>query len=178
MAQWWRDVGLIPGSGRYPGVGTGNLLQYSCLEIPMDRSAWWATVEGVINSWTWLSMHIHTQFLNLLPAQLNSRGGPLGGLSGRPLSCPWDSLTTYWCLWCLCWFHQQHCRSSPDPPSASCFAGSQSKAPAPHRSSPGSRLFFHTYLHCSPHQPRLWLHVCISIVGAYSHHAQHFLSPG
>ena len=38
------DVGLIPGSGRSPGEGNGNLLQNSCLENPMDRRAWWATV--------------------------------------------------------------------------------------------------------------------------------------
>ena len=42
-----RDVGSIPGSGRSPGVGNGNPLQYSCLENPMDRGAWWATVRGV-----------------------------------------------------------------------------------------------------------------------------------
>ena len=41
------DVGLIPGSGRSPGVGNGNPLQYSCLENPMDREAWWARVHGV-----------------------------------------------------------------------------------------------------------------------------------
>ena len=35
-----RDMGLIPGSGRSPGVGKGNLLQYSCLENLMDRAAW------------------------------------------------------------------------------------------------------------------------------------------
>ena len=39
-----RDVGLIPGSGRSPGEGHDNPLQYSCLENPMDREAWWATV--------------------------------------------------------------------------------------------------------------------------------------
>ena len=39
-----RDVGLIPGSGRSPGVGNGNPLQYSCLENSTDRGAWWATV--------------------------------------------------------------------------------------------------------------------------------------
>ena len=39
--------GSIPGSGRSPGEGNGNLLQYSCLENPMDRGAWWATVHGV-----------------------------------------------------------------------------------------------------------------------------------
>ena len=39
-----RGVGSIPGSGRFPGGGLGNPLQYSCLENPMDRGAWWATV--------------------------------------------------------------------------------------------------------------------------------------
>ena len=41
------DAGLIPESGRSPGGGNGNPLQYSCLENPMDRGAWWATVHGV-----------------------------------------------------------------------------------------------------------------------------------
>ena len=42
-----RDVGLISRLGRFPGVGNGNSLQYSCLENSMDRGAWWATVHGV-----------------------------------------------------------------------------------------------------------------------------------
>ena len=42
-----RDAGLIPGSGRFPGVGNGNPLQYYCLENLMNREAWWATVHGV-----------------------------------------------------------------------------------------------------------------------------------
>ena len=42
-----RDVGLIPESGRSPGVASGNPLYYSCLENSMDRGAWWATVHGV-----------------------------------------------------------------------------------------------------------------------------------
>ena len=41
------DVDLIPGSGRSPEEGNGNPLRYSCLENPMDRGAWWATVHGV-----------------------------------------------------------------------------------------------------------------------------------
>ena len=41
------DVGLIPGWGRSPGEGNGNPLQYSCLENPMDRGAWWATVHEI-----------------------------------------------------------------------------------------------------------------------------------
>ena len=42
-----RDVGSLPGSGRSPGEGHSNPLQYSCLENPTDRGAWWATVHGV-----------------------------------------------------------------------------------------------------------------------------------
>ena len=41
-----RDVGSVPGLGRSPGEGNGDPLQYSCLENPMDRGAWWATVHG------------------------------------------------------------------------------------------------------------------------------------
>ena len=48
------DPGLIPGSGRSPGEGNGNPLQYSCLGNPMDREAWWATV-GVAKSQARLS---------------------------------------------------------------------------------------------------------------------------
>ena len=40
------DLGLIPESGRFPGEGNGNPLQYSCLKNSMDRGAWWATVHG------------------------------------------------------------------------------------------------------------------------------------
>ena len=46
------DVGSIPGSGRFLEEGNGNPLQYSCLENPMDRGAWWATVHRVTKSRT------------------------------------------------------------------------------------------------------------------------------
>ena len=49
------DLGSIPGSGRSSGEGSGNPLQYSCLENPMDGGAWWATVHGVSKSRTRLS---------------------------------------------------------------------------------------------------------------------------
>ena len=52
------DPSLIPGSGRSSGEGNGNPFQYSCLENPMDRGAWWATVHGVAKSWTRLSTHV------------------------------------------------------------------------------------------------------------------------
>ena len=50
-----RGVNSIPGLGRSPGEGRDNPLQYSCLENPMDRGAWWATVYGVTKSWMWPS---------------------------------------------------------------------------------------------------------------------------
>ena len=49
-----RDVGLIPGLGRSPGGGHSNPLQYSCLENPMDRGAWQATVHRIAKSQTQL----------------------------------------------------------------------------------------------------------------------------
>ena len=49
-----RDMGLISGSGRSPGGGHGNSLQYSCLENSMDRGVWWSTVHGVSKSWAQL----------------------------------------------------------------------------------------------------------------------------
>ena len=54
-AEGVRDVGLIPGLGRYSGGGNGKSLKYSCLENPMDRGAWRAIVHGVSKSWTQLS---------------------------------------------------------------------------------------------------------------------------
>ena len=50
-----RDMGLIPRSGRFRGGGNGSPLQYSCLENPMDRGAWRATVHGAVQSQTQLS---------------------------------------------------------------------------------------------------------------------------
>ena len=62
-----KDVGSIPGLGRFPDGGHGNPLQYPCLENPMDRGAWRATVHRVTNSYTWLkclSMHKKRRWLN------------------------------------------------------------------------------------------------------------------
>ena len=58
------DTGLNPGSGRSPGEGNGNPLQYSCLGNPMDRRALWATVHGVEKSWTpfYLIEFLHSKY--------------------------------------------------------------------------------------------------------------------
>ena len=47
-----RDAGSIPGSGRFPGRGNGNSLQYPCLENTTERGAWQATMHGEAKSWT------------------------------------------------------------------------------------------------------------------------------
>ena len=63
------DLGLIPGSGRFPGEGNDNPLQYSCLENPMDRGAWWASGHGIAKSQTQLSdSHTHTHSHHSNPA--------------------------------------------------------------------------------------------------------------
>ena len=51
-AYYEGDLGSIPVSGRSPGEGNGNPLQYSCLENPVDRGAWWATIYRVAQSRT------------------------------------------------------------------------------------------------------------------------------
>ena len=78
---WWlsskesacnvRDTGSIPGSGRSLREGNGNPLWYSCLENPMDRGAWWATVHGVTKSRTRLKQ------LSMLASILEITGGDL-----------------------------------------------------------------------------------------------------
>jgi len=62
MLKTLRDAGLIPGSEEIPGEGHGNPLQHSCLENPMDRGVWWATVHGV----TELDMTEATQYADRL----------------------------------------------------------------------------------------------------------------
>ena len=66
VSAYGLDQGSIPGSGKSPGEGNGNPLQYSCLENPMDGEAWWATVHGVTKSRTQLSdftFHFHIKAL-------------------------------------------------------------------------------------------------------------------
>jgi len=67
-----RDAGSVPGLWRYPGGGDGNPLQYSCLENPIDRRAWWATVHRIAKSWEQpkqLSMHTHSVYMSTLLSQ-------------------------------------------------------------------------------------------------------------
>ena len=74
------DLGSIPGSGRFPWEGTGNPLQYSCLENPMDRGVWWTAIHGVEKSRT----------------QRSGSHGPRGGAGVLSLLPP--SLTGVYCM--------------------------------------------------------------------------------
>ena len=79
------DEGLIPGSGRSPGGGHGNPIQYSCLENPVDRGAWPATVHRVTKSWTrlkGLSTHTHERTYSLLPQTILRNAIPQKSHSG------------------------------------------------------------------------------------------------
>ena len=86
------DLGSIPGSGRFPGEGNGNPLQYSCLENSMDGGAWWATVNGVAKSQTQLSNFTFTFHFHALEKEMATHSNvlawriPGAGEPGRLLS--------------------------------------------------------------------------------------------
>ena len=86
------DLGSIPGLGRSPGEGNGNPLQYSCLENPMDRGAWRATVHGVTESQTRLSNFTFTpaskQILYHLSYMGSSRNHKPRSIRGRKQRIP------------------------------------------------------------------------------------------
>ena len=71
-----RDAGSIPGSGRSPGVGNGNPLQYSCLKNFKDKGAWRTIVHRVAKSWTQLSTHV------LMFKNLPFNAGDVGSIPG------------------------------------------------------------------------------------------------
>ena len=62
------DSGLIPGSGRFPGEGNGNTLQYSCLENSIGREAWRVTVHGAIESDKTEGLSMHARLRTTVPA--------------------------------------------------------------------------------------------------------------
>ena len=84
-----RDMGLMPGLGRSPGGGHGHPLQYSCLENPMDRGAWWATVHRVTRSWTQLkglSTHARTHMCYLNGSKMVVRAYFVPTVFGSPVT--------------------------------------------------------------------------------------------
>ena len=84
-----RDGVVIPWAGRSSGVGNSSPLQYSCLENPMDRGAWRATVCGIIKSRTRLSVracaHTHTHTHKILVVFEDFSGGHSGGHGRVPV---------------------------------------------------------------------------------------------
>ena len=72
-----RDALSIPGSGKSPGKGHGNPLQYSCLENPMDWGAWWAAIYGVAQSQTRLSNFTFTFHFHALEKEMATHSSVL-----------------------------------------------------------------------------------------------------
>ena len=91
------DVSLIPGSGRVPGGGYGNPLQYPCLENPMDRGAWWAIIHGGAKSHARLSDLAGASMHARLPAGRSDAFSPYSGLQG--------GLHSFLCSPCLLSLH-------------------------------------------------------------------------
>ena len=71
-----RDPGLVPGLGRSPGEGTGNPLQDSCLENPVDRGTWWATVRRAAKDQTQLKS-LSTHECRAYPQKVDILNWPL-----------------------------------------------------------------------------------------------------
>ena len=67
-----RDIGSIPGSGRSLGGGHGNPFPYSCLENPMDRGTWWATVHWVTKIWNMTEATVQAQHLPSMLLQMSN----------------------------------------------------------------------------------------------------------
>ena len=84
------DPGSIPGSGRPPGEGIGNSLQYSCLENSMDRGGWRGTVHGIVKSCTQLSkFHLHFHGGQDSSASSQQAGAGWGGTTLAGSRPPW-----------------------------------------------------------------------------------------
>ena len=121
-AKAWdiEDMGLILGSGRSPGGGHGNPLQYSCLENPMDRGAWRARVHRVAQSQTqlkWFSSHTHTH----TQRSTSRLGSVTVDIWGQKTVCPGElhlphsRSTSLGSLWYLPLVPYPHLRSMGNP---------------------------------------------------------------
>ena len=87
LPEMQEDPGSIPGLGRSLGAGNGNPLQFSCLENPKDRGAWWATVPRVEKSWTQLSdftftFHIYIKYSGSVVKNLPANIGDMSSIPG------------------------------------------------------------------------------------------------
>ena len=90
------DSGLIPGSERSPAEGNGNPLQSPCLENPMDRGAWQATIHGVSCLWIWLEYWCSASYRGLSSEEhLKYWRVGVTGFNGRFLLFPFSCLTQH-----------------------------------------------------------------------------------
>ena len=85
-----RDTGSIPGSGRFPGGGHGNLLHYSCLENPMDRGVWQTMVHRWDTIWFSAKMHFTAKYKSVSCSVMSDFFWPLGEKPAR-FFYPWHS---------------------------------------------------------------------------------------
>ena len=88
------DAGSISGLGRSPGEGNGNPLQYPCLENPMDRGAWWATVHGVAKSQTWLKWLSRQAYGRCSRSLTLERAGIIKTMVRYHGTAPWRAVIT------------------------------------------------------------------------------------
>ena len=86
------DLGTIPGLGRSPGEGNGNPLQYSCLENPMDRGAWWAAVHGAAHDWVANTFTFHYM------CKQQSHLGGIRGVKMARVQGAWKVMVMVWML--------------------------------------------------------------------------------
>ena len=97
-------LGSIPGWGKFPGEGNGNPLQYSCLENPMSRGTWRATVHSVAKSWTWLKLlstaqHIWTRhLLQACPSQTHTSSMPIMPITHTHQCLLNPTVRAKWCI--------------------------------------------------------------------------------
>ena len=80
------DTSSIPGSGRSPGVGNGNPLQYSCLGNPVDRGTWWATVHGVAKE-SDMTQRLNSNRLDLVGREVAQQAGISPSVPGGAALC-------------------------------------------------------------------------------------------
>ena len=109
-----RDMGSIPGSGRSPGGGHGNSLQYSCLQNPMDRGSWRAMVHNVAKSWTWLKQLQFSSVAQSCPTLCDPMNRSTPGL---PVHHHLPEFTRTRIHWVSDAIQPSHPLSSPFPPA-------------------------------------------------------------
>ena len=119
-----RDRSSIPGLGRAPERGHDNALHYSCMENPMDRGAWWATVYRVTKSWTrlkWISMQTFSEMdeFNGFIIRKYNLGGWRKKQKEKKRACPSP--------WGLSYLRRLYCRNGISEQRRDCFTSQKKR---------------------------------------------------